>query len=142
MWRSGVNLVTWFLLQDYASPSPYQSGFYFGEEPLDRAAAKPGLTAFRFPFVAYLHRGYVSVWGRDATSDSRTVTIQVRRGKSSGPWQTVALVASNKYGIFRANVKLKATKQYRLRAVAPGSGKSLVFSLTVPHAPYIGPWGA
>jgi len=141
MWRSGVTLVTWFLLQDYASPSPYQSGFYFGEEPLDRAAAKPGLTAFRFPFVAYLHRGYVSVWGRDATSDTRTVTIQVRHGKS-GPWQTVALIGSNKYGIFRANVKLRATKRFRVRALAPGSGKSLVFSLTVPHAPYIGPWGA
>jgi hypothetical protein len=141
MWRSGVTVVTWFLLQDYPSPSPYQSGFYFGEEPLDRAASKPGLTAFRFPFVAYLHRGYVSVWGRDATSDTRTVTIQVRHGKS-GPWQTVALVGSNTHGIFRADVKLKATKRDRLRATAPGSGKSLAFSLTVPHAPYIGPWGA
>jgi hypothetical protein len=141
MWRSGVNLVTWFLLQDYASPSPYESGFYFGEEPLDRAASKPSLTAFRFPFVAYLHRGYVSVWGRDATSDTRTVTIQLQHGKS-GKWQTVALIGSNKYGIFRANVKLQATKQDRLRALAPGSGKSLRFSLTVPHAPNIGPWGA
>ena len=28
-----------------------------------------------------------------------------------------------------------------LRAVAPDSGKSLAFSLTVPHAPHIGPWG-
>lgn len=28
-----------------------------------------------------------------------------------------------------------------LRAVAPGSGKSLGFSLTVPHDPHIGPWG-
>jgi hypothetical protein len=141
MWRSGVNLVTWFLLQDYPSPSPYQSGFYFNSDPLERAAPKPGLTAFRFPFVAYLHKGYVSVWGRDATSDTRTVTIQMRHGKS-GPWQDVASVGSNKYGIFRANVRLKATKRDRLRAVAPGSGKSLAFSLTVPHAPNIGPWGA
>jgi hypothetical protein len=28
-----------------------------------------------------------------------------------------------------------------LRAVASGSGSSLPFSLTVPHAPNIGPWG-
>jgi hypothetical protein len=28
-----------------------------------------------------------------------------------------------------------------LRAVAPGSGSSLGFSLTVPHDPKIGPWG-
>jgi hypothetical protein len=26
MWLSGVSLVTWFLLEDYPSPSPYQSG--------------------------------------------------------------------------------------------------------------------
>ncbi len=141
MWRSGVTLVTWFLLQDYASPSPYQSGFYFGSPSLDTARKKPGLTAFRFPFVAYLHRGYVSVWGRDATSDTRPVTIQLRNGKH-GPWLTVGLVGSNKYGIFRANVKLTASKKDLLRATAPGSGKSLGFSLTVPHAPNIGPWGA
>lgn len=141
MWRSGVTLVTWFLLQDYPSPSPYQSGFYFNFPALDRAATKPGLTAFRFPFVAYLHRGYVSVWGRDTTSDARTITIQIRHGKR-GHWQTVALVGSNSHGIFRANVRLNATKRDRLRAIAPGSGKSLAFSLTVPHAPNIGPWGA
>jgi hypothetical protein len=28
-----------------------------------------------------------------------------------------------------------------LRAAAPDSGKSLAFSLTVPHDPHIGPWG-
>jgi hypothetical protein len=141
MWRSGVSLVTWFLLQDYPSPSPYQSGFYFGEQPLDRAASKPGLTAFRFPFVAYLHRGYVAIWGRDATSDTRTVTIQIRHGKS-GPWQDLASVGTNRYGIFKANLRMKASKKDRLRAIASGSGKSLAFSLTVPHAPNIGPWGA
>jgi hypothetical protein len=141
MWRSGVSLVTWFLLQDYPSPSPYQSGFYFGEEPLDRAASKPGLTAFRFPFVAYLRHGYVSIWGRDATSDTRTITIQIRHGKS-GPWRDLASVGSNQYGIFKANLRLQASKRDRLRATAPGSGKSLAFSLTVPHAPNIGPWGA
>jgi cellulase (glycosyl hydrolase family 5) len=141
MWRSGVSLVTWFLLQDYPSPSPYQSGFYFNFPALDRAAPKPGLRAFRFPFVAYLHHGYVSVWGRDATSDTRTVTLQLRHGKH-GHWQTVAVVGSNSHGIFRANVRLSATKRDWLRAVAPGSGTSLGFSLTVPHAPNIGPWGA
>jgi hypothetical protein len=141
MWRSGVSLVTWFLLQDYASPSPYQSGFYFGSPSLDTARKKPGLTAFRFPFVAYLHSGFVSVWGRDATSDTRVVTIQLRHGKH-GPWVPVGLVGSNKYGIFRANVKLTASKKDWLRATAPGAGNSLAFSLTVPHAPNIGPWGS
>jgi len=141
MWLSGVTLVTWFLLEDYASPSPYQSGLYFHASSLENARAKPSLTAFRFPFVAYLgKRGSVSLWGRDATSDRERVTIQRRHGKS-GRWRTVALVSSNANGIFQAKLKLKATKKDWLRAIAPGSGKSLAFSLTVPHDPHIGPWG-
>ena len=44
-------------------------------------------------------------------------------------------------GIFKANLRLKATKKDWLRATAADSGKSLAFSLTVPHAPRIGPWG-
>jgi hypothetical protein len=51
------------------------------------------------------------------------------------------LVRSNQSGIFQATLRLKATKSDWLRAVAPGSGKSLAFSLTVPAAPKIGPWG-
>jgi hypothetical protein len=142
MWLSGVSLVTWFLLQDYPSPSPYQSGLYFHASSLENARAKPGLTAFRFPFVAYLGKtqNTVSVWGRDATSDKETVTIQLRHGKS-GSWRSVAMVLSNANGIFQATLKLKATKQDWLRAGALGSGNSLAFSLTRPKDPHIGPWG-
>ena len=142
MWLSGVSLVTWFLLQDYPSPSPYQSGFYFPSSSLADAQPKPSLTAFCFPFVAYLgkQKNTVSVWGRDATSDKETVTIQLRHGKS-GRWKSVALIASNASGIFQVALKLKATKKDWLRAVAPGSGNSLAFSLTRPKDPHIGPWG-
>jgi hypothetical protein len=127
-------------LQDRKSPSPYQSGLYFRSSSLEQARPKPVLTAFRFPFVAYLHGSTVSVWGRDATSDKERVTIQLRHGKS-GSWRTVGYVVANGVGIYRATLKLKATKSDWLRAVAPGSGKSLQFSLTVPYAPHIGPWG-
>jgi hypothetical protein len=140
-WHSGVSLLTWFGLEDQRSPSPYQSGLYFHTSSLDDARPKPVLTAFRFPFVAYLRKSSVIVWGRDATSDAERVTIQRRHGKS-GAWRTVGLVVANGNGIFRATVKLSATKQDWLRAVAPGSGKSLPFSLTVPHHPHIGPWGS
>ena len=140
MWISGVSLVTWFDLQDRKSPSPYQSGLYFHSASLDNARPKPMLTAFRFPFVAYLGRSSVSIWGRDATSSKARVTIQLRHGKS-GSWRTVADVGANSNGIFRAAVKLRAAKTDWIRAVAPGSGKSLAFSLTVPHYPRIGPWG-
>jgi Cellulase (glycosyl hydrolase family 5) len=139
-WRSGVSLLTWFGLEDRRSPSPYQSGLYFHAHTLQAARPKPVRTAFRFPFVAYLHRSTVSVWGRDATSDQERVTVQRRRGKK-GRWQTVGTIAANTNGIFQATLKLKATKKDWLRAVAPGSGTSLAFSLTVPHHPHIGPWG-
>jgi hypothetical protein len=142
MWLSGVTLATWFLLEDYPSPSPYQSGLYFHSSSLENARPKPVLTAFRFPFVAYLGKKptTVSVWGRDATSDKEAVQIQLRHGKS-GSWRSVALVSSNVNGIFQATLKLKATKKDSLRASALGSGNSLVFSLTRPKDPHIGPWG-
>ena len=142
MWLSGVSLVTWFLLRDYPSPSPYQSGLYFYSPSIENAQAKPSLTAFRFPFVAYLGKAknMVSVWGRDATSDKETVSIQLRHGKA-GNWKPVALISSNVNGIFQTTLKLKATKKDWLRASTLGSGNSLAFSLTRPNDPRIGPWG-
>jgi cellulase (glycosyl hydrolase family 5) len=140
-WHSGVSLLTWFGLEDQRSPSPYQSGLYFHSRSLQNPRPKPVLTAFRFPFVAYLRRSTVRVWGRDATSDSERVTIQRRHGKR-GAWRTVGYVVANGSGIFQATLKLHATKKDWLRAVAPGSGQSLAFSLTVPHHPHIGPWGS
>jgi hypothetical protein len=80
------------------------------------------------------------VWGRDATSDEETVTVELRHGKS-GKWRSVAQITSNAGGIFQATLKLKATKKDWLRASASGSGNSLPFSLTRPKDPNIGPWG-
>jgi hypothetical protein len=139
-WRSGVSLLTWFGLQDRGGSSPYQSGLFRHTKSLASAPAKPVRTAFRFPFVAYLGRGSISIWGRDATSNKQLVTIQLRTG-THGNWRTVARIRANKYGIFKAGMKLSATKKDWLRASAAGSGTSLAFSLTVPHDPHIGPWG-
>jgi hypothetical protein len=140
MFRSGVSLVTWFGLQDRGGRSPYQSGLFRASKSLARARVKPVRTAFRFPFVAYLGKGSVTIWGRDATSSKRLVTIQARNG-THGHWRAAAKIQSNRYGIFKAKLKLKATSKYWLRATAAGSGNSLAFSLTVPRAPHIGPWG-
>jgi hypothetical protein len=140
-WRSGVTLFTWFGLDDHGGSGPYQSGLYFHASSLSRAKPKPVLTAFRFPFVAYLHGSTVSIWGRDTTSDTQRVTIQFRHGKK-GSWRTVGYVVANSNGIYQAKLKLKAKKTDWLRAVAPGSGTSLAFSLTVPNFPHIGPWGS
>jgi hypothetical protein len=140
MWLSGVSLATWFDLQDRRSPSPYQSGLFYHSGSLAKARPKPVRKAFRFPFVAYRRGGRVSVWGRDATSSKARVTIQLRSG-TRGRWRTVAYVDANRYGIFRAKLKLRAAAKDRARAVAPGSGKSLAFSLKRPRYPNIGPWG-
>jgi hypothetical protein len=145
MWKSGVSLVTWFLLEDRPNPSPYQSGLYFHAKLLAEAKPKPTLTAFRFPFVAYLGKKAVTVWGRDATSQKAAVTIQLAH-KQRGPWRTVATARTNRYGIFKASLKIKATGKDWLRATAPVSGKSLPssslpFSLTVPKVLHVGPWG-
>jgi hypothetical protein len=140
MWRSGVSLVTWFGLEDRGGDSPYQSGLYFHSASLAKARAKSVRTAFRFPFVAYLKGKTVGIWGRDGTNDKEVVTIQRRHGRT-GAWRTAATVTANRYGIFRAGLRLSASKTDWLRATATGSGKSLAFSLTVPYAPKIGPWG-
>jgi Cellulase (glycosyl hydrolase family 5) len=143
MWHSGVSLATWFLLQDRPSPSPYQSGLYFHSKTLKQARAKPMRTAFRFPFVAYLGTGKVtkvSIWGRDATSKKTIVTIQRRHG-AHGSWRAVARVRTNRWGIFVAALRLQAAKTDWFRATAPGSGKSLAFSLTPPKNVRFGPWG-
>ena len=141
MWRSGVSLVTWFGLQDRGGHGPYQSGLFRYSTSLEQAKAKPVRTAFRFPFVAYLGRGSVSIWGRDATSDARVVTIQRRHG-GHGRWGTVAKIRTNRSGIFKASLKLRASSKDWLRATASGSGSSLAFSLTRPSSKLrYGPWG-
>jgi hypothetical protein len=140
MWRSGVSLVTWFDFEDQKSPSPYQSGLYFYTPSLAQARAKPMRTAFRFPFVAYLGKGAVSVWGRDATSTKALVTIE--RSSGHGRWRPVARIESNRFGVFKANLKLTASARDWIRALAPGSGSSLAFALERPPANLrYGPWG-
>lgn len=141
MWRSGISLVVWFMLQDQPSPSPWQSGLYFTAPTLAQAKAKPMRISFRFPFVAYLGRGgTVSIWGRDPTSTKTVVTIQRRHG-TSGKWTTVARVQANRYGIFLGKLALQATASDWLRASA-STGKTLPFSLTRPSSKLrYGPWG-
>jgi hypothetical protein len=97
-------------------------------------------TAFRFPFVAYVGKGTVRIWGRDATSTMALVTIQQRHGVHGG-WRAVARIRTNRYGIYVATLRLKATAGDWMRATAPGSGNSLAFSLTVPKNQRFGPWG-
>ena len=141
MWRSGISLVTWFDFVDQPGLSPYQSGLYFYARSLAAARPKPVLTAFRFPFVAYLAHGRVSLWGRDPTSTKAVVTIERRRG-ARGPWRAVARVASNRFGVFTARLQGPLSERDWLRATVPRSGASAPFSLARPPANLrYGPWG-
>ncbi len=132
MWKSGVTVGTWFLLQDEPYPAtPFQSGLYLRSTVLANAQPKPLLTPFSFPFVAYLKsHGKVQIWGRDTTSDVQDVAIQEKIGGK--PWKTVAMITSNSNGIFEATVSIGAKSTYSMRAVAPGSGNSASFALKVP----------
>ena len=94
MWLSGVSLVTWFLLEDYPQREHVPERLVLPCVVARERPAEAVRTAFRFPFVAYLHGSTVSVWGRVATSDNELVTVQRRHGKR-GAWRTVALVRSN-----------------------------------------------
>ena len=135
MWLSGVSLVTWFLLEDYPSPTTNGTGLYFYSSSLQDARAKPVLRAFQFPFVAYLKKKkQVRIWGRVATSDKEVVLVERRHG-TSGAWRPVALVRSNQYGIFKANLRLAATNKDWLRAAVDGAPSSLAFSLKMPKNP-------
>ena len=68
-WRSGVSLVTWWLLRDEPSGvhpdgAVAQSGLYFRGATLAEDRPKPALQAFRFPFVAFKAPRGIRTWGR------------------------------------------------------------------------------
>jgi hypothetical protein len=129
LWKSGVTLGTWFLLQDEPLSTPFQSGLYLNSASLSSAVAKSLLAPFTFPFVAYRKSsGKVVLWGRDATSDVQTVAIQ---RKVNGVWKTLGTITSNSYGIFSATLQLHALASWQLRA-SVGSVTSATFALTVP----------
>jgi hypothetical protein len=114
MWRSGVSLVTWWLLRDRAFPASYnQSGLYFcgraslADErtceggSLTRDSRKLSFRAFRFPFVALPRGGKVFVWGRTPSGKPGRVVIEARFGSR---WRRIATLRSDKDGIFSRTV--------------------------------------
>jgi hypothetical protein len=107
LWHEGVDAAAWYLLVDQPTkPGNYESGVYY----LD-GQAKPGLEAFRFPFVVEPQRHHRSlVWGIAPTGG--TVLVQRARGPR---WQTMWRFHVRAHAIFKRTVKLRG--QPRLRAV-------------------------
>jgi hypothetical protein len=125
MWSAGVSLVTWFLLRDYPlADNPYQSGLYFRGSSFTDSRPKPGLAAFRFPFVALPEDGHVLVWGRTPRGKPATVIVEQR---GAGGWLRRTTLAANGYGIFSAAIAARGSGALRAR-LADGSASSPAFA--------------
>ncbi|MGH3001627.1 MAG: hypothetical protein ACRDM1_02985, partial [Gaiellaceae bacterium] len=127
-WNDGVSMFTWFTLRDQPlKTSDFQSGLYFRGRTVGADRAKPTLTAFSFPFVAYRQANGVFVWGRTPSSTAGTVAIEAR---TAGATTTVAYLHADRYGIFNGVVRKGATAtDFRARSA---TRTSLEFALTPP----------
>ena len=142
MWRTGITLATWFQVRDDHQPDipktrEITSGLYFRcQDGFACDRAKPALTAFRFPFVAFRGKRAVRVWGRTPASDRASVTVQQRR--RSGGWSAVATLEPDGNGIFAK--RLARTRVVSMRAVVDGD-RSLPFTLKRPPDMSVYPFG-
>ena len=141
MWKAGVNVVTWLQLRDGPYPDdPYQSGLYFrGGASLRADRAKPALTAFRFPFVAFRERNSVLIWGRTPSGVAGRVAVEAR---AKTGWRRLALLRTNRHGIFsrRFAVEMR-TGHLRARLLGSRRATALPFSLTRPPDRFVRPFG-
>src|SRR5207248_9968458 len=102
-------------IRDGPYPStPVQAGLYYR----DLVHPKPALTAFRFPVVAYLVRGGISVWGRTPDSQAHAVGIEL---STPAGWRRIAAVQAGRSGIFHATVHARATATNWIRAKIAGN---------------------
>jgi hypothetical protein len=141
MWLSGVSAVVWLMLRDDPYPSsPLQAGLFYRGNTIANDRPKPALTAFEFPFVAYLNSGRISVWGETPHQQAGVIAIERRRSGSSA-WQRIATLRTQA-GVFKATLRVAATPRDWLRAQLLGSStRSLAFSLTVPRDLAVNPFG-
>jgi hypothetical protein len=151
MSRAGVSLVTWFGLRDMPFPKYwYQSGFYFcgaasssDDSACENASifgdAKKTLSfkAFRFPFVAFAHRGRLLVWGR--TPPGTAGLVRIERRTPSG-WKRVTRLRPNADGIFSKRWRSSLTKGY-VRARLSSGEAAVPFSLKRPARLRVAPFG-
>jgi hypothetical protein len=140
MWKSGVDALVWLMLRDDPYPlSPLQAGLYVRGKTLAGDRPKPALTAFRFPFVAYLNGTSVLIWGRTPGGHAGSVVVERQTG-GAGPWRRVATAHADAHGIFTETMTLAATRTDKLRARL-GRTTSLSFSLTQPPDHIVRPFG-
>lgn len=113
LWSEGVDAIAWYLLVDQpcvpSCADSYQSGVYYVN-----GSPKPGLSAFRFPFVVRprSHRKTL-VWGISPEAG----TVLVQRLSTHG-WRTVARFRVGAHGVFTRTLRVGGHPS--MRAVVGG----------------------
>jgi hypothetical protein len=102
LWKDGASAVVNERIRDATTGvqglAGLQSGLYFAN-----GAAKPALTAFRFPFVTERRgRGLIRAWGRSPAAG--TLTIEARR---RGHWVGVRRLHVGKDAVFLAKLRAR-----------------------------------
>jgi hypothetical protein len=140
MWKSGVDTAIWLALRDEPYPaSPFQAGLYFrGPNGLASDKPKPALTAFTFPFVAYMQTAGVSVWARTPFGKQATVVVERRMGAT---WERLGIFRTDRFGILSRTLSGSFAKSDILR-VQTATDHSLGFSLTRPPDQIVDPFGS
>jgi hypothetical protein len=140
MWSAGVDTAIWLALRDEPlSASFIQGGLYLrGSGGLATDKPKPALTAFAFPFVAYVRDKGVYVWARTPWGRPANVVVERRRGST---WQRLAVVRTDRFGIISTTIQGTFAKSDVLRADT-ASARSLPFSLTQPPDRLVTPFGS
>jgi hypothetical protein len=128
----------WLEIRDSPFPSqPVQAGMYYRGATLAQDRPKPILAAFRFPFVAYLGSGKVTVWGR--TPDSLAHPVRIELSTPSG-WKRIATLRTHAGGVFAATIRTSARPASWVRARTNGR-VSPAFSLRRPPDYPVDPFG-
>ena len=138
MWKSGVSLVTWFSLRDQPlATSFYQSGLYYRGSTLAKDRPKPALRAFRFPVVAVPSSGGVLVWGRTPAGMAGKVVVHQ---SFKGGWKQLAVLASNRHGLFQRRFAIPRVGSVRATFVTTGE-KSVPFGVKPVADRFFNPFG-
>jgi hypothetical protein len=95
MWRSGVSLVTWFLVRD--EPTHFQSALFFRGASVAADTKKPAAAAFVFPFVGHVVNGRLLVWGRTPSGKAGDVLISAQTDRG---WVTLGRATTDSSGVF------------------------------------------
>lgn len=105
IWHSGVDLVIWDTVRDFAGEAGVGDGLYDIS-----GAPKTDLWAYAFPFIASVHHRSGFVWGRVPVSKRIKVRVERRYGRR---WRVVATARTARDGIFVAHFRARGNGLYR-----------------------------